>query len=118
MEATTIETYVVGNILQAAARRMLGKALSPKEMSRIGFEGESRLGENFRSFARVLESVKAAVPAIVPFTDIETAVYQAGRFSTYFAGAGLHPVFRDSTERSPTFRLFPLDTVREPKRRC
>jgi len=117
MQATTIETYVVGTILQAAARRMLGKALSPKEMGRIGFEGESRLGESFRGFSRVLESVKAAIPAIVPFTDIETAVYQAGRFSTYFAGDGLITVFIDSTERSPTFRLFPLDTVREPKRR-
>jgi N-acetylmuramic acid 6-phosphate (MurNAc-6-P) etherase len=117
MQATTIETYVVGTILQAAARRMLGKALSPKEMGRIGFEGEARLGENFRGFARVLESVKAAIPAIVPFTDIETAVYQAGRFSTYFADDGLITVFIDSTERSPTFRLFPLDTVREPKRR-
>jgi len=118
MQATTIETYVVGNILQAAARRMLGKALSPKEMARIGFEGEVRLGENFRGFAEVLESVKAAIPAIVPFTDIETAVYQAGRFSTYFGGAGLITVFIDSTERSPTFRLFPLDTVKEPQRRC
>lgn len=118
MQATTIETYVVGNILQAAARRMLGKALSPKEMAKIGFEGEVRLDENFRGFARVLESVKAAIPAIVPFTDIETAVYQAGRFSTYFGGAGLITVFIDSTERSPTFRLFPLDTVKEPQRRC
>ena len=118
MQATTIETYVVGNILQAAARRMLGKALSPKEMARIGFEGEVRLGENFRGFAGVLESVKAAIPAIVPFTDIETAVYQAGRFSTYFGSAGLITVFIDSTERSPTFRLFPLDTVKEPQRRC
>jgi N-acetylmuramic acid 6-phosphate etherase len=118
MQATTIETYVVGNILQAAARRMLGKALSPKEMGRIGFEGEFQLDESFRSFSRVLESVRAAVPAIVPFTETETAVYQAGRFSTYFAGAGLMTVFIDSTERSPTFRLLPLDTVREPKRRC
>jgi hypothetical protein len=27
-------------------------------------------------------------------------------------------VFIDSTERSPTFRLYPLDTVKEPKRKC
>jgi hypothetical protein len=27
-------------------------------------------------------------------------------------------VFIDSTERSPTFRLFPLDTVKEPQRKC
>ena len=118
MQATTIETYVVGSILQAAARRILGRSLSPREMGRIGFEGEVRLDESFRGFSRVLESVKAAVPAIVPFTDIETAVYRGGRFSTYFAGAGLITVFIDSTERSPTFRLFPLDTIKEPRRRC
>jgi len=118
MQATTIETYVVGSILQAASRRMLGQALSPKEMGRIGFEGNALLGESFRGFARLLESVKAAVPAVAPFTDIETAVYRAGRFSTYFSGSGLITVFIDSTERSPTFRLLPLDTVTEPKRRC
>jgi len=118
MQATTIETYVVGSILQAAARRMLGQALSPKELGRIGFEGDAPLGENFRGFVRLLESVKAEVPAVVPFTDIETAVYRAGRFATYFAGSGLITVFIDGTERSPTFRLLPLDTVTEPKRRC
>ena len=31
---------------------------------------------------------------------------------------GLITVFIDSTERSPTFRLFPLDTVKEPGRKC
>ncbi len=118
MQATTIETYVVGNILQAAVRRMLTKALSSKEMAKIGFDGEASLGRSFRDFARIAESVKAAIPAIVPFTDVETKVYEAGGFSTYFGTSGLMTVFIDSTERSPTFRLFPLDTIREPKRRC
>jgi hypothetical protein len=51
-------------------------------------------------------------------TDIEAAAYAGGRFSTYYAEKGLITVFIDSTERSPTFRLFPLDTVKEPRRKC
>ena len=55
--------------------------------------------------------VKRSVPALARLTDLEAATYEAGRFSTYFAGQGLITVFIDSTERSPTFRLYPLDTV-------
>ncbi len=49
---------------------------------------------------------------------MEAAAYAAGRFSTYYAEKGLITVFIDSTERSPTFRLYPLDTVEEPRRKC
>ena len=118
MQATTSETYVVGAVLETAVRRALGRTLSAKDLGRIGFEGAWDIAGVLRDFRRVLDSVKAAVPALVPFTDAEAAVYAAGRFSTYFAGEGLVTVFTDATERSPTFRLFPLDTVREPKRKC
>jgi N-acetylmuramic acid 6-phosphate (MurNAc-6-P) etherase len=118
MQATTSETYVVGAVLETAIRRALGRTLSAKELGRIGFEGAWDIAGVLRDFRRVLDSVRAAVPALVPFTDAEAAAYAAGRFSTYFAGEGLVTVFTDATERSPTFRLFPLDTVREPKRKC
>jgi N-acetylmuramic acid 6-phosphate (MurNAc-6-P) etherase len=118
MQATTSETYVVGAVLETAVRRALGRTLSAKELGRIGFEGAWDIAGVLRDFRRVLDSVKAAVPALVPFTDAEAAAYATGRFSTYFAGEGLVTVFTDATERSPTFRLFPLDTVREPKRKC
>ena len=118
MQATTSETYVVGAVLETAVRRALGRTLSAKELGRVGFEGVWDLAAVLRDFRRVLDSVKDAVPAIVPFTDAESAAYTAGRFSTYFAGEGLVTVFTDATERSPTFRLLPLDTVRELKRKC
>jgi N-acetylmuramic acid 6-phosphate etherase len=118
MQATTSETYVVGAVLETAVRRALGRTLSAKELARVGFGSAWDLAEVLRGFRRVLDSVKEAVPALVPFTDAEAAAYAAGRFSTYFAGEGLVTVFTDATERSPTFRLFPLDTVREPKRKC
>ena len=94
----------------------LGRTLAART-SRLGFgPGTRRRGSGIST--GVLDSVKDAVPALAPFTDMEAAAYAAGRFSTYFAGEGLVTVFIDSTERSPTFRLFPLDTVREPRRKC
>jgi len=119
MQATTIETYVVGTVLEAAAGRVLGRFLSPGEMSKLGFAGSSfEIGAKLTEFGKVLEAARAALPEVAKLTDIEAKTYGGGRFSTYFAGKGLITVFIDSTERSPTFRLFPLDTVNEPQRKC
>jgi N-acetylmuramic acid 6-phosphate etherase len=118
MQATTIETYVVGTVLEAAAARVLRRFLSPGEMARLGFDGPFEIGAKLRQFAAVLEAARAALPDVARLTDIETKTYGDGRFSTYFAQKGLITVFIDSTERSPTFRLYPLDTVKEPQRKC
>ncbi len=118
MQATTIETFIIGNALQEAARRTLEGFLSKKEMARVGFENAPPLGERLRAFSSILEEVKRSIPALARLTDLEAKAYAAGHFSTYFAKSGLITVFIDSTERSPTFRLFPLDTVKEPRRKC
>jgi len=118
MQATTIETYVVGTVIEAALARVLGEWLPAKEMAGLGFAGEYAIGPRLREFGGVLEATRAALPALAELTRLEAATYAAGRHSTYFAGKGLITVFIDSTERSPTFRLYPLDTVREPERKC
>jgi N-acetylmuramic acid 6-phosphate etherase len=118
MQATTIETYVIATVLEAAAARVLAKFLTPSEMADLGFGGRFDIGEKLRGFAPVLEGARAALPSLARLTDLEAGTYGRGRFSTYFAKDGLITVFIDSTERSPTFRLFPLDTVREPRRKC
>jgi len=118
MQATTIETFVIGSVLETAVERVLRGALNPKDMARLGFAAETALAARLREFGPLLREVKRAVPAVAGLTDLEARTYAAGRFSTYFAGQGLITVFIDSTERSPTFRLYPLDTVEEPKRRC
>ncbi|UCC38422.1 MAG: hypothetical protein JSV96_11340 [Candidatus Aminicenantes bacterium] len=117
MQAATIETFVLGNILQVAIDRTLRKFLSNKEMSKLGFKNELRLEEKLREFSSILREVKRNVPSIAKFTELEAQTYKNSHFSTYFARKGLITVFIDSTERSPTFRLFPLDTVMEPKRK-
>lgn len=117
MQATTIETFVVGNILQQALDSFLRKFLSKKEMATLGFKSELRLEDKLKEFSHILKQVKANLSAIAKFTALEAQTYKAENFSTYFAQKGLITVFIDSTERSPTFRLFPLDTVKQEKRR-
>jgi len=122
MQATTIETFVVGAVVETAVERALAPVLSGREMRRLGFAGEDggpkSVAARLREFEGVLTGARAALGELAALTDIEAAAYAAGRFSTYYAERALITVFIDSTERSPTFRLFPLDTVREPKRKC
>jgi N-acetylmuramic acid 6-phosphate (MurNAc-6-P) etherase len=126
MQATTIETYVVAAIVETAVGRALARTLGRREMARLGFAVEGRdaagaaagVAARLREFGAVLDGARAALPALAALTDMEAAAYAAGRFSTYYAEKGLITVFIDSTERSPTFRLYPLDTVNEPKRKC
>jgi hypothetical protein len=117
MQATTIETFVLGCLLEEAVERTLRRFLDRDEMARAGFEEEIPLGRRLERFKTILEKVKQAGPDLAHFTDLEAETYKAGRFSTTFARDGLITVFIDSTERSPTFRLYPLDTVNEPERK-
>jgi hypothetical protein len=87
-------------------------------MSLAGFKEETTLENRLRKFPLLLQEIKKDIPAIARLADLEAKTYETGHFSTYFAGEGLITVFIDSTERSPTFRLYPLDTVNEPKRKC
>jgi N-acetylmuramic acid 6-phosphate etherase len=124
MQATTIETDVVAAIVETAVERVLAPALGDRDMAKLGFGGGDAMGNGpgvaakLRDFEGVLAGTRAALGELAALTDIEAAAYAAGRFSTYYAERGLITVFIDSTERSPTFRLFPLDTVKEPRRKC
>lgn len=119
MQATTIETYVVAAVVEAAVGRLLRPALGARDLARLGFgERGGGVAARLLEFGGVLDGARAALPALAALTDLEAAAYAAGRFSTYYAEKALITVFIDSTERSPTFRLYPLDTVREPRRKC
>jgi N-acetylmuramic acid 6-phosphate (MurNAc-6-P) etherase len=118
MQATTIETFAIGCALEEALARVLGRTLSSKEMARVGFADKITIGQRLEGFRSILEEVRRNIPAIAALTGLESDTYGAGRFSTYLADRALITVFIDSTERSPTFRLFPLDTTAELKRKC
>jgi len=118
MQATTIETFVIGHVLQSAVERTLKAFVSKKELSRMGLGSGRTIARRLRAFSDILKSVKEAVPSLAPITELEAKTYGQNRFTTYFARRGLITVFIDSTERSPTFRLYPLDTVNELRRKC
>lgn len=118
MQATTIETYVVGTMLQAALHEVLKKLLTTAELNRTGFSSSFEIASKFKQFNNILNGVTNALPALSKLTDLEAQTYTSNHFSTYFAEKVLITVFIDSTERSPTFRLFPLDTISEIVRRC
>lgn len=118
MQATTSETFVMGIILEHAICRLFLKYLTDKEMHAIGFDGNITLSQRLLSFIRLQEAVQSKSREISRLTDLEAEAYARGRFSTYFAKDALITVFTDATERSPTFKLYPFDTIDEQTRKA
>lgn len=118
LQATTSETFVLGLVLEEAIGRVLKARLTPEELRLLGYGDELSLRDRLRDFAGVKSAVDEAVPALAPFTALEADTYRRGRFTTYFAQTALLTVFIDNTERSPTFRLFPLDQAGDRQRKC
>jgi N-acetylmuramic acid 6-phosphate etherase len=118
LQATTSETFVVGVILEEALYRFLSEKLDADQLRELGFRGNPGLACRLGAFKEIRKLVDAAVPQLTRFTQAEIETYRNGRFSTYFAKTALITVFIDNTERSPTFRLFPLDKADDPERHC
>ena len=117
MQATSSEIFVLGSILEEGLYRFLGNYLSKSELSSIGFSDEVTLQKRIASFSAVKESVDKTVASLCSLTEAEAETYSKGRFATYLANEALVTVFIDITERSPTFRLFPLDTIKSRSRK-
>jgi N-acetylmuramic acid 6-phosphate etherase len=109
---------VVGIILEEALERVLETCLDRDEWRGLGFGAHSGLPSRLADFETARQAVETAVGEIAGFTDLEQSTYRRHRFATYLANRALITVFIDSTERSPTFRLYPLDKVEDPQRRC
>ncbi len=109
MQATTSETFVMGIILEQAIYELLTPYLSKEELENLGFYAIT-MKERLLSFLPLQKAVCEEKASISQLTDLESGTYADKAFSTYFAKDALITVFIDSTERAPTFRLFPLDT--------
>ncbi|MDH4217723.1 MAG: hypothetical protein OEW23_02960, partial [Candidatus Aminicenantes bacterium] len=118
MQATTAETFVVGTILEFGIRRILKDTLSDEELSQLCFDTKTDLRERLLSFDRIRKQLAQASKDIAKFILLESETYRKGKLSTYFAKKALNTVFIDCAERSPTFHLYPLDTVHEKERKC
>ena len=108
----------MGVILEHAICRVLQKYLSEEEVYALGFDPGKTLSQRLMSFLCVQQAVQSKSREISSLTELEAAAYAQNRFSTYIAKEGLITVFTDATERSPTFKLYPLDTKDEPIRKA
>ncbi len=54
MQATTIETFVIGHIIQTGVEHVLRNLLTEKEMDKIGFRNSIRLEDRFKDFNSIL----------------------------------------------------------------
>lgn len=115
MQATSSELYLIGVLLEDALQRVLQQYLSRKEMQQLGFSESMNLKKRLLNFQSLQTTCYHMASMIAPWTDLETQTYSTHHTTTYFADHALLPVFTDVTERSPTFRLEPLDTVHTKK---
>ncbi len=115
MQATSSELYLVGILLEDALQNVLQKYLSKQDMQQLGFSGSTTLQKRLLNFKAVQETSYRAASMIAPWTDLEAKTYATHHSAIYFANRALLPVFTDITERAPTFRLDPLDTVETKK---
>lgn len=118
MQAATSETFTMGVILEEAIYRVLKELLSEEELAQLGFTQRESIEDRLLSFDDIRKSLITSLEDIARFTSLESQTYKAKRLSTYFAKKALITVFIDCAERSPTFHLFPLDTINEKERKC
>ncbi len=118
MQATTSETFIVGVILEEAIYRVLKELLSEDDIAQMGFTQEASIEERLWSFDDIRKSLASSLEDLGRFTVLESQTYKNRRLATYFAKDALITVFIDCAERSPTFHLFPLDTIYEQERKC
>jgi N-acetylmuramic acid 6-phosphate etherase len=118
MQATTSETFVLGIILEFGIGGALQKFLSDEELEKLGFTHKVDCRERLLEFENIRKLLASSLEEISQLTALESETYQNRSFATYFAENALITVFIDCAERSPTFHLYPLDTVFDKQRKC
>lgn len=119
MQATTSEQFLLGIIMEQAVYEFLTEdgGLSVKAVKELGFSDDS-LHDRLLSFIALQKATAKCVNDLAKLTDLEAEAYKQNGKAIYWAEAGMVTVFTDSTERSPTFRTFPLDTVTTKEKLC
>ena len=110
MQASTINAFFFGHVLQSALHRTLKNVLSKKEMARLGFQDRFTLTEKLSEFPTILKEIKNNLPTLARISQLEAKTYKSGHVATYFAQKGLLAALSDSTGLSLDFSLPPLDT--------
>lgn len=118
MQASTINIYVLGNVIQTAVDRVLRKFLSGKEMSKIGFEDPFELDKSLNRFSELLKQIKKSAPDLAALSRLESEIYNAGHVTTYMAGKGFFTTFVHSVSRNRFLYLPPFDTTKKENGKC
>lgn len=108
MQATTIDLYVMGVLFEDALQNILKNYLSELEIASLGFQKNIDISK-LLDFQPLQQAIYNLADYIKPWTELEAKTYEKHHYTTYFAKQALLAVFTDSTERSPTFHLAPLD---------
>ncbi|MGD8538247.1 MAG: hypothetical protein PVI66_05990 [Candidatus Aminicenantes bacterium] len=118
MQATTVETFTMGIILEFGIWGALKEFLTDEELVHLGFAKKASWEERLLDFKNLKDLLMDSLSKIERLTALESKTYKNGNFVTYFANNALITVFIDCAERSPTFHLYPLDTVQAKQRNC
>jgi N-acetylmuramic acid 6-phosphate etherase len=117
MQASTVDAFLIAQILQTALDRTLRQSLSNKEMANLGFERSVVISEKLEEFSDILREVKKNIPAIAKLTLSSEKSSQEERYTSFTALKGFGTVFNDCVERGSSFHLWPLDTVKTVPRK-
>lgn len=112
LQAATIDTFVIGNIIRTAIDRTLRAVLSSNEMESLGFQKAVVLSEKLEEFSPILKKVNRAMPSLARLIRLEENALKGGHSVTYSALEAANSVFNECSERSSAFFLPPLDTIK------
>jgi N-acetylmuramic acid 6-phosphate (MurNAc-6-P) etherase len=116
MQASTIDAFLIAQILQTAIDRALRPILSNGDMAKLGFKSPVVFAEKLGEFSEILKDVKKIIPAISQFTNRAEKTFQDGRYSTYSALRGFSTVFNDCAEQGTAFHGPALGAVQTTQR--
>ncbi len=111
MQATTSELFIIGIIFEHAIQQLLQTYLSPEKLQQLGFDPHMSLEKRLLSFVDLQQTIYKLAPELSRLTDLEASTYAQHQHTTYLANKALLTAFTDVTERSPTFRVYPLDPI-------
>jgi len=109
LQASTINTFVLGHTLQAALFRCLKRHLSRKELENIGFGEGPGLAEMLSEYPSILKEINRCLPLLSELVRLDIQARTQGGHVNYFSDLGLFTVLNDVVGSILDSHLTPLD---------
>jgi N-acetylmuramic acid 6-phosphate etherase len=101
MQATTIETFVLGAVLEEAAYRILRRHLRAEELRELGYSQDLDLSARLSAFGEIKAAVDSSVGSLAQLTDTEARTYRWTGRVRRAGNAGCRFGRRRITQRRP-----------------